>query len=41
MRRYLEDDIVTRTSNPDKDSGYPRRGSSGLRIGELTSRISS
>ncbi|QOT21781.1 DISARM system helicase DrmA [Paenarthrobacter sp. YJN-D] len=41
MRRYLEDDIVTRTSNPDKDSGYPRRGSTGLRIGELTSRISS
>ncbi|MFE4541566.1 DISARM system helicase DrmA [Arthrobacter sp. NPDC056727] len=41
MRRYLEDDIVTRTSNPDKNSGYPRRGSSGLRIGELTSRISS
>lgn len=41
MRRYLEDDIVTRTSNPDKESGYPRRGSSGLRIGELTSRISS
>lgn len=41
MRRYLEDDIVTRTSNPDKDSGYPRRGSRGLRIGELTSRISS
>lgn len=41
MRRYLEDDIVTRTSNPDKDSGYPRRGSNGLRIGELTSRISS
>ncbi|WP_198417812.1 DISARM system helicase DrmA [Cryobacterium serini] len=41
MRRYLEDDIVTRTSNPEKDSGYPRRGSRGLRIGELTSRISS
>ncbi|MGJ8720438.1 MAG: DISARM system helicase DrmA [Salinibacterium amurskyense] len=41
MRRFLEDDIVTRTSNPDKESGYPRRGSRGLRIGELTSRISS
>lgn len=41
MRRYLEDDIVTRTSNPDKESGYSRRGSRGLRIGELTSRISS
>ena len=41
MRRYLDDDIATRISNPGKDSGYPRRASNGLRIGELTSRISS
>lgn len=41
MRRYLEDDVTTRISNPDKSSGYPRRGTNGLRIGELTSRISS
>lgn len=41
MRRYLEDDVTTRISNPDKASGYPRRASNGLRIGELTSRISS
>ncbi len=41
MRRYLEDDVTTRITNPQKDSGYPRRATSGLRIGELTSRISS
>jgi hypothetical protein len=40
MRRYLEDDVSTRVSNPDKASGYPRRRTP-LRIGELTSRISS
>lgn len=40
MRRYLEDDITTRVSNPDKASGYPRRRTP-LRLGELTSRISS
>lgn len=40
MRRYLEDDVTTRVSNPDKSSGYPRRRTP-LRIGELTSRISS
>lgn len=40
MRRYLEDDVTTRVSNPDKISGYPRRRTP-LRIGELTSRISS
>ncbi len=40
MRRYLEDDVTTRVSNPDKTSGYPRRRTP-LRIGELTSRISS
>lgn len=41
MRRYLEDDVTTRITNPQKDSGYPRRATRGLRIGELTSRISS
>ncbi|MGI9822191.1 DISARM system helicase DrmA [Agromyces sp. Marseille-Q5079] len=40
MRRYLEDDVTTRVSNPDKASGYPRRRTP-LEIGELTSRISS
>ncbi|MFE5410162.1 DISARM system helicase DrmA [Microbacterium sp. NPDC056569] len=40
MRRYLEDDVTTRVSNPDKDSGYPRRRTP-LKLGELTSRISS
>jgi hypothetical protein len=40
MRRYLEDDITTRVSSPDKATGYPRRRTP-LRIGELTSRISS
>ncbi|GAA0413597.1 DISARM system helicase DrmA [Leifsonia naganoensis] len=40
MRRYLEDDVTTRVSNPDKSSGYPRRRTP-LKIGELTSRISS
>lgn len=40
MRRYLEDDVTTRVSNPDKTSGYPRRRTP-LKIGELTSRISS
>lgn len=41
MRRYLDDDVATRITNPDKDSGYPRRGTWGLEIGELTSRVSS
>ncbi|UOQ88054.1 DISARM system helicase DrmA [Agromyces endophyticus] len=40
MRRYLEDDVTTRVSNPDKNSGYLRRRTP-LKIGELTSRISS
>lgn len=40
MRRYLEDDVTTRVSNPDKESGYPRRRTP-LKLGELTSRISS
>ncbi|TXK19769.1 DISARM system helicase DrmA [Homoserinibacter sp. GY 40078] len=40
MRRYLEDDVTTRVSNPDKSAGYPRRRTP-LRLGELTSRISS
>lgn len=40
MRRYLEDDVTTRISNPDKGSGYPRRRTP-LKLGELTSRISS
>ncbi len=40
MRRYLEDDVTTRVGNPDKSTGYPRRRTP-LRIGELTSRISS
>ncbi|MDX2375193.1 DISARM system helicase DrmA [Microbacterium sp. LRZ72] len=40
MRRYLEDDVSTRVSSPDKTSGYPRRRTP-LKIGELTSRISS
>ncbi|MFS0853292.1 DISARM system helicase DrmA [Microbacterium sp. 179-I 3D4 NHS] len=40
MRRYLEDDVTTRVSNPDKSTGYPRRRTP-LRLGELTSRISS
>jgi hypothetical protein len=40
MRRYLEDDVTTRVSNPERSSGYPRRRTP-LRIGELTSRISS
>ncbi|GAB3796037.1 DISARM system helicase DrmA [Humibacter antri] len=41
MRRYLDDDVATRISHPDASSGYPRRATNGLRIGELTSRISS
>lgn len=41
MRRYLDDDITTRITNPDKASGYPRRGVFGLEVGELTSRITS
>jgi hypothetical protein len=41
MRRYLEDDVTTRITNPDRLSGYPSRGRFGLEIGELTSRISS
>ncbi|MGQ7297910.1 DISARM system helicase DrmA [Quadrisphaera sp. KR29] len=41
MRRYLDDDVTTRITNPDKASGYPRRGVVGLEIGELTSRIAS
>jgi len=41
MRRYLDDDVTTRITNPDKNSGYPRRGTWGLEIGELTSRVSS
>ncbi len=41
MRRYLDDDVTTRITNPDKASGYPRRGTWGLEIGELTSRVSS
>lgn len=40
MRRYLEDDVTTRVSNPDKGTGYPRRRTP-LKLGELTSRISS
>lgn len=40
MRRYLEDDVTTRVSNPDKSTGYPRRRTP-LKLGELTSRISS
>lgn len=40
MRRYLEDDVTTRVSNPDRESGYPRRRTP-LKLGELTSRISS
>ena len=40
MRRYLEDDVTTRISNPDKATGYPRRRTP-LKLGELTSRISS
>ncbi|WP_431218531.1 DISARM system helicase DrmA [Leifsonia xyli] len=40
MRRYLEDDVTTRVGSPDKSTGYPRRRTP-LRIGELTSRISS
>ncbi|MFD6445068.1 DISARM system helicase DrmA [Promicromonospora sp. NPDC060204] len=40
MRRYLEDDVTTRVSGPDKATGYPRRRTP-LRLGELTSRISS
>ena len=40
MRRYLEDDVTTRVSNPDKATGYPRRRTP-LKLGELTSRISS
>ncbi|SEJ51432.1 DISARM system helicase DrmA [Demequina mangrovi] len=40
MRRYLEDDVTTRVSNPDRSSEYPRRRTP-LEIGELTSRISS
>ncbi|WP_329479273.1 DISARM system helicase DrmA [Kribbella sp. NBC_01484] len=41
MRRYLDDDVTTRITNPDRASGYPRRGTWGLEIGELTSRVSS
>lgn len=41
MRRYLDDDVTTRITNPDKQSGYPPRGRFGLEIGELTSRVSS
>ncbi|GAA1058527.1 helicase [Agromyces luteolus] len=41
MRRYLDDDVANRISNPDAASGYARRATNGLRIGELTSRISS
>lgn len=41
MRRYLDDDVTTRIANPDRSTGYPRRGVWGLEIGELTSRISS
>lgn len=40
MRRYLEDDVTTRVSSPDKTTGYPRRRTP-LKLGELTSRISS
>lgn len=40
MRRYLEDDVTTRVSSPDKSAGYPKRRTP-LRVGELTSRISS
>lgn len=40
MRRYLEDDVTTRVSSPDKSTGYPRRRTP-LKLGELTSRISS
>ena len=40
MRRYLEDDVTTRVSGPDKSTGYPRRRTP-LKLGELTSRISS
>jgi hypothetical protein len=41
MRRYLDDDVTMRITNPDKASGYPRRATWGLEIGELTSRVSS
>lgn len=41
MRRFLDDDVTIRVSNPDKSSGFPRRTSRSLEIGELTSRISS
>ncbi|MFE6735986.1 DISARM system helicase DrmA [Microbacterium sp. NPDC057650] len=40
MRRYLEDDVTTRVSNPDKATGYSKRRTP-LKLGELTSRISS
>ncbi len=40
MRRYLEDDVTTRVSSPDKSTGYSRRRTP-LRLGELTSRVSS
>ncbi|KSW20819.1 DISARM system helicase DrmA [Cellulomonas sp. B6] len=41
MRRYLDDDVTTRITNPDRTSGYAPRGRFGLEVGELTSRISS
>ncbi len=40
MRRYLEDDVTTRFSSPDKSTGYPKRRTP-FKLGELTSRISS
>ncbi|GAB3868044.1 hypothetical protein GCM10027610_124080 [Dactylosporangium cerinum] len=31
MRRYLDDDVTTRITNPDKQSGYPHVAASALR----------
>ncbi|WP_456598663.1 DISARM system helicase DrmA [Blastococcus sp. SYSU DS0616] len=39
MRRYLDDDVTTRVSG--RTEPFPRRTTSRLEIGELTSRISS
>lgn len=42
MRRYLDDDIWTRISNPKPRGRYePRARGRGLKLGELTSRIPS
>ena len=44
MARYVQDDIQTGLAKPGRDSRLPRRrgtGFSALRLGELTSRVSS